>query len=169
MTSAGTADYETATVLNAIIGVNPGSSGTVSVDGAGALFTNDYQSAGEFYVGYAGNGLMTVTNGGTIMCPNWSIGGQAGGPISSVGYGEVIVDHSYLYMTNSTQGLNIGTNGGSGVMQISNGGVVTGMFAAGLGLGYNSGSGTLSVSSGSQFYGGITPATWPRAAGTQPR
>ena len=40
-------------------------------------------------------------------------------------------------------------------MQISNGGVVTGMFAAGLGLGYNSGSGTLSVSSGSQFYGGI--------------
>ena len=49
-------------MLNAIIGVNPGSSGTVSVDGAVRLFTNDYQSAGEFYVGYAGNGLMTVTN-----------------------------------------------------------------------------------------------------------
>src|SRR5205085_1641045 len=44
------------------VGLDAGSAGTATVDGAGSTWTN----ACDFYLGYDGNGTLTVRNSGTL-------------------------------------------------------------------------------------------------------
>ena len=44
------------------IGADPGSTGAVTVDGAGSTWTN----SGDLYVGNSGTGTLTIRNGGTV-------------------------------------------------------------------------------------------------------
>src|SRR5207247_8982747 len=44
------------------VALDPGSTGAVTVDGAGSAWT----TAGDFFLGYDGNGTLTVRNSGTL-------------------------------------------------------------------------------------------------------
>ena len=55
------------------IGADPGSTGAVTVDGAGSTWT----TTGEFYLGQSGNGTLTVSNGGTLISDVGYIGFDA--------------------------------------------------------------------------------------------
>jgi T5SS/PEP-CTERM-associated repeat protein len=48
--------------FNGFIGDQPGSTGTVTVDGNGSTWTND----GDLFVGWVGNGTLVIQNGGTV-------------------------------------------------------------------------------------------------------
>ena len=53
----------------ACIGNGGGSTGTVTVDGAGSTWTEPLLSSylfGNIYVGYQGNGSLNITNGGAV-------------------------------------------------------------------------------------------------------
>jgi T5SS/PEP-CTERM-associated repeat protein/autotransporter-associated beta strand protein len=102
------------------IGYFAGSSGLVAVDGAGS--TLSLTSAAGLYVGAAGNGTLTITNGGAVTGINMLVGEFVGGP------GSILVDGagSSLTMTNA---LSLG-QAAQGTLVIRNGGAVTTANAA---------------------------------------
>ncbi|MFK4498602.1 T5SS/PEP-CTERM-associated repeat protein [Bradyrhizobium japonicum] len=101
------------TVSNAgigMLGVNAGSTGTVTVDGAGSSWTN----SGNVYVGVLGTGTLTIRNGGAVSSPGVVTIGELAGST-----GTVTVDGAGSTFTNS--GLVVGSFG-TGTLTIQNGG-----------------------------------------------
>jgi len=101
------------TVSNAgigLLGVYAGSTGTVTVDGAGSSWTN----SGNVYVGILGTGTLTIRNGGAASSPGVVTIGELAGST-----GTVTVDGAGSSFTNS--GLVVGSFG-TGTLTIQNGG-----------------------------------------------
>src|SRR5262249_58349625 len=61
------------------IGLSSGSSGTVTVTGAGSSWTN----AGTLFVGNSGTGTLTIQNGGVV-----TVGGGGGSVLVAAGVGS---------------------------------------------------------------------------------
>ena len=95
------------------ISFGSGSTGAVTVDGAGSTWTND----SHFFVGESGNGTLNITGGGAVS-NNW---GWIGG--SSDGTGVVTVDGAGSTWTNSDD-LYVGDYG-DGTLNITGGGLVS--------------------------------------------
>ncbi len=98
---------------NGNIGYQSGSTGEVTVSGAGSTWTNDHW----LYVGQEGNGTLTVTEGGTIECNRdtfiaYNIGST----------GEVTVDGTGSTWNNSGS-IYVGSSG-KGRLTITDAGVV---------------------------------------------
>jgi T5SS/PEP-CTERM-associated repeat protein len=55
------------------IGYVPGSTGVVTVDGAGSTWTN----SGDLYVGNGGNGTLSITGGGAVTVESVSVNGTS--------------------------------------------------------------------------------------------
>ncbi len=179
--SAGTFDGVPIARGNSYLGLVAGSTGEVTVTGAGSTFINT-ASAGSntnanLHVGYGGIGKLTILNGGTASNFAAFVGELAGAS------GEVIVSGAGSTWANGGS-LNIG-DGGTGKLTISNGGVVTSVVSSGstsignaagssgevivTGLGSswtpsngfsvgNSGNGKLTVTDGAQVIGGYAAA-----------
>ncbi|MCA9237345.1 MAG: hypothetical protein KDA44_17850 [Planctomycetales bacterium] len=135
-----------------VIGDAPGSTGQVSVDGAGT----NWELRGEFLVGREGIGSLTVSNGGYVMA-----GGNFTGIIGDVSgsSGVVMVDGSGSTLTN-TGGLMVG-RAGTGTLSISNRGTVSNQGHSRIGVDENSigwvtVEGEGSVWNSSTLYAGIS-------------
>jgi outer membrane autotransporter protein len=122
------------------IGTQAGSSGAVTVDGAGSTWTNNT----HLFVGNSGAGTLTITNGGTVSAAggNTTIGSAAGssGTLAILGGGTLNSQNSFIAGTagstglatidgagsswSVSQSLSIG-EGGTGTLNITNGGVVS--------------------------------------------
>ncbi|MCK1275130.1 autotransporter domain-containing protein [Bradyrhizobium sp. 61] len=114
-----------------LIGSNVGSTGTVTVDGAGSAWTNSTNLA----VGNSGTGTLTIRNGGTVSSALGVLGQNFGST------GTVTVDGAGSSWTNSSD-LEVGYVG-AGTLTIRNGGKVSNVTG---GLGINTGStGTVTV------------------------
>ena len=120
------------------IGARPGSLGVANVDGAGSTWniTSDYdfQAYGAFVlnVGWRGNGVLNITNGGAVHFTNVPAPGrQVAAFIGGVaGQGMVTVDGSGSTMSNMSLLLigstynYLGFANSIGTLKISNGGLV---------------------------------------------
>ncbi len=125
------------------IGYAPGASGTITVAGTGSAWTDHSP-----FVGYGGSGVLSITNGGTVVsdyylgtaCIGYARGASGTATIS--GPGSTWWTTGYLYVGKS----------GSAVLSITNGGAVRSDPNAGGGtngayIGYSSGaSGAVAVS-----------------------
>ncbi|MCP3469532.1 autotransporter domain-containing protein [Bradyrhizobium sp. CCGUVB1N3] len=116
---------------NAAIGFQAGSTGTVTVTGAGSNWIN----VGDISIGRAGSGTLQVLSGGSVSAVNAYLG-----DLTSSAHGDLTVSGAgSSFSTSST--LIVG-NAGSGSLTIANGGQVT--SSGGVGIGFN-GQGTVSV------------------------
>ncbi|MDH2348942.1 autotransporter domain-containing protein [Bradyrhizobium sp. SSUT77] len=95
------------------LGQAAGSSGTVTVDGAGSSWT----TPAFLFVGVGGAGTMTISNGGVVITNDGTLGVAAGGT------GVVTVTGASSTWA-TTGGINV-ANAGSGSLAISNGGAVS--------------------------------------------
>jgi T5SS/PEP-CTERM-associated repeat protein len=115
--------------FDSYVGLNPGFTGTVNVDGTGSTWTN----GAALYVGYFGTGTMAITNGGMAGMQSDGILGNALGATGTVsvdGSGSMWTSNGALYVGNAGNGvLNI-THGGqaaaAGATYIAAGGTGTG-------------------------------------------
>ncbi len=107
------------------VGINSGSTGTVTVDGTGSNWT----SIGSITIGLAGAGTLSISNGGKVSNSNGYIGQNAGGT------GKVTVDGIGSTWTNAGN-LTVG-DFGTGTLIIENGGKVSNTDGL---IGNNSGS-----------------------------
>ena len=136
---------------NGFVGRGAGSVGTAIVDSGGQWNTNGY----DFNVGfYGGSGTLSITNGGTVTSGNGFIGDASGytdGPTTATatvdGHGS-----TWTTYTPSAAGggeFNVGDSGGTGTLNITNGGAIS----SGNGfVGRGAGSvGTATVDSGGQW------------------
>ena len=103
-------------MTTAYVGADPGSTGVVTVDGAGSTWT----TIGEFYLGQGGNGTLTVRNGGTLSSDTAYIGSDSGstGVATVDGAGSTWTASSDLYVGYT----------GNGTLNILNGGSVSSAF-----------------------------------------
>lgn len=119
----------------AYVGYNSGSMGVMKVDGAGSTWTN----ASDLYVGLYGQGTLSITGGGNVSNTIGHVG-SAGGSSGSVnvdGAGSAWTNSSFLYVGGDNSSYNIG---GSGTLNITNGGFVTNTIGyIGCGGGYTTG------------------------------
>ncbi len=97
------------------IGENAGSTGTVTVDDAGSTWTN----SGSLTVGRYGNGTLNITDGGAVSSGSYGWIGVASGST-----GEVMVDGAGSTLTYRYE-LEVGRRGGSGTLNITDGGAVS--------------------------------------------
>jgi autotransporter family porin len=107
------------------IGLDSGSTGSVTVDGTGSSWINSAQLS----VGNSGNGTLGITNGGAVSNTSGYIGNNSGST------GSVTVDGTGSRWTNSGA-LYVGRQG-SGTLRITNGGAVSNTSGS---IGNNSGS-----------------------------
>jgi T5SS/PEP-CTERM-associated repeat protein len=110
----------------ASIGYGSGSTGAVTVDGAGSTWNN----ANSLYVGNSGSGTLSITNAGSVTAGDSIIGNNPGST------GLVIVDGSgstlaTVYRYGVSGGSLLVGDSGSGTLSISNGGSVSSGFCAG--------------------------------------
>ncbi|MCL2716929.1 MAG: autotransporter outer membrane beta-barrel domain-containing protein [Alphaproteobacteria bacterium] len=114
------------------IGDQTGSNGSVSVTGPDANWT--VSGSGDIVIGSSGTGVLTVTNGGTVVSYGALIGSQSGGS------GTATLDGAGTTWT-MTNSLIVGSLG-TGRLDISGGATING---AGASIGSN-GSGVVTVS-----------------------
>jgi T5SS/PEP-CTERM-associated repeat protein len=146
------------------IGEDGGSTGTVMVEGAGALLT----TPSPIHVGYSGQGFLSVTNGGSLAITNTSngnldLGGSGTAPEG--GTGTVVVSsggsinaYAGLYVWSGStlgveagSGVELGTDAAyiSGTVSVSGGGASLTALGTNGGIGVGtSGSGLLDINSG---------------------
>jgi len=118
-------------VADGYIGYSAASTGTVTVTGAGASWTNP----GNLYVGLDGTGTLTIADSGTVSNTTGTIGANGGAT------GTVTVTGAGSSWTNSGS-LSVGQDG-TGTLTIAGGGAVSNTIGA---IGANSGStGTVTV------------------------
>jgi T5SS/PEP-CTERM-associated repeat protein len=123
---------------NLAIAVNAGSTSQMTVSGAGSTATLGADS----YIGYSGNGTLTVQQGGALMITGSAglgVGINSGskGQLTVTGTGSSLVSGGPLYDGYS----------GDGAVTVQQGGTLTFTGGGGLGLGANSGStGQLTIS-----------------------
>jgi outer membrane autotransporter protein len=108
------------------LGQAAGSSGTVTVTGAGSSWT----IPSSLLIGINGTGAMTISNGGAVNTGDGYLGVAAGGT------GALTVTGANSTWT-STGGISVGSSG-SGVLTISNGGTVS--TAVGMAIAASAGS-----------------------------
>lgn len=136
-----------ATARRLNIGSNPADSGTVVVDGTGTLSVADVLN-----VGLTGRGTMNITNGGTVSTDfNVFIGSAAPGVgrVTVDGPGSALTVGNYLYLA-------AGGAGGTGTLNITNGGAVSTLFGS-VFIGDNSGgAGTVLVDGSLAVFGAFT-------------
>ena len=112
------------------IGNQSGSTGIVTVDGAGSSWTN----SGGLFVGFSGTGTLTIQNGGTVS--------SSGGGAIDGSTGTVTVTGTGSSWTTGSAELFVGSSG-IGTLTIQNGGTVSSGFGV---IGSNFGSsGTVTV------------------------
>lgn len=135
-------------------------SGTVQVIAGGSLVLPSYTSSGDFpvegaiYVGCYGRGTLSITNGGTVTSSVGWIAAFAG-EVTTSSNGVVIVDGTGSKWTLNGGGPNLrlcvgciggpnntGIDGGTGLLSITNGGVVY-SITSGTDAGWVGNSGTL--------------------------
>lgn len=140
---AGGAYVQTNASPGAYLGYNAGSSGTVTVDGAGSAFYNSY----PLYVGFSGSGNISVTNGGTLTSTPGYVGYNTGSS------GTVTIDGTGSKWTNSGS-LAIGGSG-TGTLNITNGSSVsaTGTTTVGAHGAVNFGTNGGTLTTGSLYAG----------------
>lgn len=111
------------------VGINSGSTGTVTVDGTGS----DWTSTGSITIGLAGTGTLSISNGGKVSNSNGYIGQNAGGSgaVTVAGTGSTWTNVGSLYIGQS----------GTGTLNIENGGTVSNTS----GIIGDSGNGTVTV------------------------
>ena len=116
----------TVNVYGMFIGLNAGSSGTVTVDGTGTSLQSldlSLTSAGAKVImaGYSGTGSLTVSGGASVSADAVNIGQQTGsqGTVTVTGAGTTLTTTSGFY-----QNLQIGSSGAAS-FTISNGAAVT--------------------------------------------
>jgi T5SS/PEP-CTERM-associated repeat protein/autotransporter-associated beta strand protein len=115
------------------IGTFAGSSGAVTVDGAGSSWSN----SSNLYVGASGSGTLNITNGGAVSSNNNGFIGYGTGSI-----GTATVDGAGSIWINNNCSLLVGYDG-TGTLNITNGGAVSDLEGW---IGANSGSsGTVTV------------------------
>ncbi|MFZ5832548.1 MAG: hypothetical protein ACOY3P_20870, partial [Planctomycetota bacterium] len=99
--------------VSASIGYDPGSTGVVTIDGAGSQWIC---SRGLLYVGNGGSGTLTISGGGAVSNTSGSIGSPAGS------IGSVTVNGASSSWTN-TSDLHVGS-AGNGLLSVTDGGTV---------------------------------------------
>jgi outer membrane autotransporter protein len=114
------------------IGAQSGSTGTVTVDGAGSTWKNSF----GLFVGEFGSGTLNITNGGVVSNDSAFIGSFSGST------GTVTVDGTDSTWANSSD-LFVGFDG-SGTLNITNGGAVSNDGFGSIGEGTGS-TGTVTV------------------------
>lgn len=121
------------------------STGVVNVTGSGSLWTITYNSGNAFTVGNAGNGALTISEGGTVsnIRSSATIGKEAG----STGVVNVTDSES---LWNSGDTLIVG-NAGNGTLTISEGGTVITNKSASIGKEADS-IGIVSVTGGESLW-----------------
>jgi T5SS/PEP-CTERM-associated repeat protein len=115
ITNGGNVSSTNAAQCGALIGYNSGSKGVVTVDGPGSTWSN-----GSVCIGRSGSGVLSITNGGSVVTGVYSTGGDIGCNPGSAGV--VIVDGADSTWTNGRQ-LYVGDQG-SGMLLVTNGGSV---------------------------------------------
>jgi T5SS/PEP-CTERM-associated repeat protein len=100
----------TATDATTVIGQNPGSNGTVNVDGAGSTLT----TSGDTTIGNGGTGTLNITNGGTVTDTNGTLGNLP----ESTGVANVDGPGS---LWNNSGTLDVGP-AGTGILNLTDGG-----------------------------------------------
>ncbi|MDR6954898.1 outer membrane autotransporter protein [Ancylobacter sp. 3268] len=101
-----------------LLGWQPGSSGTMSVSGAGSSFIGTE----TFRVGYHGTGALEITDGGLMETGETKIGFRTGSTGSAVVSGVDALGNAARW--ENTQALVVGSQG-TGTLTISDGGQVT--------------------------------------------
>lgn len=121
------------------IGSSSGSSGTVDIDGAGSIWTD----SGTTVVGSFGTGVVNLTNGG-----EWTTTANVNGStyigLSSGSSGTVTVDGAGSTWTTSGPGYTRVGSSGTGVVNLTNGGMWTSLVRTYIGLD-SAGSGTVNI------------------------
>jgi T5SS/PEP-CTERM-associated repeat protein/autotransporter-associated beta strand protein len=105
---------------NSHIGWGRSAAGTVTVDGAGSKWSPG-TSTSTLYVGSSGNGLLNITNGGSVSDATVTMGSNLD---VLVGTGMVTVNGAGSTWT-TTGAVNVGQYG-NGTVNLVNGGVVSG-------------------------------------------
>jgi T5SS/PEP-CTERM-associated repeat protein len=131
------------------IGYKSGSSGVVTVSGAGSIWTN----SGKLYVGNEGDGAMDIINGGTVSNTNGYVGMRSGSTstVTVSGVGSTWMNSGTLY---------VGYDG-AGTLDITNAGSVSNNYAnIGLQPGFTStvtvsGTGSTWTNSGTLYVGKV--------------
>ena len=122
------------------IGVNSGSAGTVTVDGAGSTWTN----SSDLYVGNSGNGTLSITKGATVSTNGYGYVGDNSGSA-----GMVTVDGAGSKLTTNSS-LRVGWEG-NGVLNITGGAGVSSSIGT---LGdYGGSTGVVTVSGAGSTWG----------------
>ena len=85
--------------LAGYVGYNPGSTGVVSVDGAGSLWANN----GDIFIGNGGSGTLSITNGGSVSVTGATYVGYKSGSTGLIDFGANggTLTTKYLYLTQS--------------------------------------------------------------------
>ena len=139
----------TLTDVGGFVGNLPGSQGTVTVSGAGSAWTN----IGTVVVGGLGTGTLTIQNGGVVSSGG---GGSVGLSVGSIGTVTVTGPGS-TWNNTPGGGLNIGSFG-TGILTITNGGMVINNTAFTANIGEGAGSqGTVRVAGAG--------STWSNSSG----
>jgi T5SS/PEP-CTERM-associated repeat protein len=90
ITNGGSASTANGPNSSSYIGYSPGSTGVVTVDGAGSTWTNTgygYLGSGDVYVGNSGSGAVNITNGGTVSVSGTTYVGFALGSTGTINFG----------------------------------------------------------------------------------
>lgn len=100
---------------NGALGLNPGSAGTATVNGAGSSWSN----SADLSVGYSGAGTLTIQSGGAVSNQSGRVGRSSSstGTVMVDGAGSSWTNHIALWVGNSGTGTLIVQNGGT----VSNG------------------------------------------------
>ncbi|UZE51162.1 hypothetical protein ONR75_11400 [Rhodopseudomonas sp. P2A-2r] len=138
------------------LGNSLGSSGVVTVDGTGSTL-----SGASFVVGDAGNGTLTVSNGGTVLTTQFgSIIGKSAGSVGNA----TITGAGSSWAHTGTSGFWVGQDG-TGTLTIANGGKVS--VATDAVLGYQAdGVGTVTVTGAGSVWNAASITVGRLGAGT---
>ena len=132
---------------------NAGSVADITVDGHGSKWTMTY---GDFEIGRAGTGTMSITNGGVVSDVNGNIANNPTGiaTVTVDGVGSTWTNSGNLYV--AAGAIYTVPSGGTGTLNISNGGTVS---AVNVQLGSDTGGrGIINIGAG-QGFAAVAPGT----------
>ncbi len=139
------------TVSNQLVYIayDSNSTGEVTVDGTGSTWTDN----GGLYIGLYGSGTLNITNGGAVSNDKGVIGHRTGSA------GVVTVDGAGSTWTHS-EDLHIGNEGGSGTLNITNGGAVS--DDKGIIGDFSNAVGVVTVDGNGSTWTDLLPENWPK-------
>ena len=152
------------------VGVDPGSTGNITIDGAGSKLRQDSAGGARIMIGESGTGNLTVSNGGVFEVVNsdqFTLGGNTD-TNGNTGVGTMnITGAGSLVKTNNWFRAGAGANGvgrANGFVNITSGGTLE--AGAWIGIGHEGGNGVLNsvdgnINVGGEFLVGIDQNTRP--------